>query len=610
MAYTRSNIFTMTNLNNDYKLKLVCGAFTYSQGAEYELPKDAVISDIIVKKQFANNLPQGRQIADSLDFSIDANALRLSGHADVLAWIQNYGRDNPIHYNGTTDNEFYDLTTNAEYLPNLWILERNGIVEYIGTQIANPTTKITFEEQIIKIEIKTTSVQKWLMEKIFAQFWNIEFFNKWDMGWSNFFGFSNPIIFAFSGAQYRTLVNVYKNYNGKRRIIANQYHSGSDKPDWYHSAMYIIKLTDLLKLMSEIYRYLAMQVLRMSLGGSLPIYNGFSLPNPLLNYNYYENPKNSHIQGDLLDYDDLLINIGYNPAEAGQKTFPLDTQFHNLWDFAEWFYSSNGMQLVFDYTNCGFKTRPITDNISSKEILIKDLTAVSSIEDISDLYTEVQVRTKNVGTLDKSIFNNTIGFSDSGTKIATENIVNNNVNHCSIGQAFDGNLKICYNRYDTKQLQNFPLYKIFYDSADMLADSGGEFRFLKVSDLQGYITNGAEIVPSSYNVNYIDWNTLDEANAVVSVTELNSNAQNIADIMKKYYMNKNLFLLECELDISLIDSSDLGKNFTLEFNNIFSSKTGLTANSNKAVLINVDLDYSNNNAKCIFLIRSDIYANN
>ena len=54
MAYTRSNIFTMTNLENDYVIKLVCGGFTYTQGAEYELPKDLIMSDVIVKKEFAN----------------------------------------------------------------------------------------------------------------------------------------------------------------------------------------------------------------------------------------------------------------------------------------------------------------------------------------------------------------------------------------------------------------------------------------------------------------------------------------------------------------------------------------------------------------------------
>jgi len=250
----------MTNLSDGYKLKLVCGAFTYSQGAEYELPKDTIISDIVVKKQFANNLPQGRQIADSLDFSIDANALRLSGHSDVLTWIQNYGRDNLIHYSGTTDNEFYDLTTNAEYLPNLWILERNGVVEYIGTQIANPTTKITFDKQEIKIEIKTTSVQKWLMEKIFAQFWNAEFSINWSVKWGSYFGIANPVPDTVSGTQYRTIVDVYKNYNSKRRVIMNQMHTvvdGTTVVDSYHGWFNICKLTDLLLLMSQIYRYLA-----------------------------------------------------------------------------------------------------------------------------------------------------------------------------------------------------------------------------------------------------------------------------------------------------------------------------------------------------------------
>ena len=132
--------------------------------------------------------------------------------------------------------------------------------------------------------------------------------------------------------------------------------------------------------------------------------------------------------------------------------------------------------------------------------------------------------------------------------------------------------------------------------------------YIKVSNIMGYITDGAEIVGADYTVDWKQVSDLNSFNNLALQTQNSSVAGLVAILYNKFLYNKKIYILNCELSIPTINSSLFGKNFTCDFATIFEQATGEENVSKSFVLSNVELNYSKNEAKCAFFIRGDTYA--
>jgi hypothetical protein len=189
-------------------------------------------------------------------------------------------------------------------------------------------------------------------------------------------------------------------------------------------------------------------------------------------------------------------------------------------------------------------------------------------------------------------------------------ISNNYANHIDTGVRFTDNIRLYYNLLDGKQMQSFPLYKIFYysNAVDNLPNSIGGAGLLKVSDIADFNTNGASISGANYDVHYIDANTTGDYNSIVDITQNSCIAKTVSDIMEKFYFNDKIFTIKLNIKKGIVNFSDFGRQFQLDFNEIFGGLTQFTHVKSNFVLVGYEPNEESDT--CTFFIRGDIYADN
>lgn len=603
MSYNRYSKFTMTNIDNNYKIMLLCGDYNdiLNAGAtEYELPNNIIIGDVVVKREWDKNVPFGSQIADEMNLKIDYNSLSSNGMDDLRGWINKNGTDNTSIYNGTTDELDCKRIFELNYIPNIWILLRNDVVDYIGVQIANPSNEITINNETCEREIKTISIHKFTMEKTFCQFWNEDYVSN-KPHWL-------PVLFNslsnLGSDWFMKIIEMYKNFNGIDRHSYNYCRDG-------RYGHVFGKIQDMNTVMQYGYKRIIMALVRSFKNTSF--IDTIVLPNPLMQFQYYKNPNDSNSnQGLPIDIENVMINIGYTKVNqlSEQYNIPLKNQYSNLWNFAPNYYGAFAQRLVFDYSNCGFKMYPITENLTPIEILDTDFEPSNiKISILNDAYNSIQIKTPTALSSDINNFQHNIEFSDAGAKIIGTAFTNNQQNTINIlDTAPEGNIKKFWNLYGDISVSEFPIYKLFYYDSSLNSVSYLKPGHIKVSNMIGYITNGTEITGTDIATDWQNINDLDSFNTAVLKLQSTSIANIVSNIYKDYFYNQNLYTIELTLSLDKFNSTMFGMQFDCNFQTIFGAITGLPAGNNW-ILSNIETNYTNNECKCVFFIRGDKYAN-
>lgn len=588
MALNRNARYIMQS--GDIIIELRCGSSIDSEF--YFLPEDMIVGDLEISGSFDDDLPIG--ISNALTCKIKINTESFTSEmAELGAWI----RDNeaPIQR------------------PNVWIVYKNNMVEYIGVQEPSLGVKHTIKAR--EFEINLTSIHKFALEKIQFQL-------------------DTPT--NVSDTELDAMITDYIKVAGTDCKGLSYYRIlgwGRTKFVTYYPWIYDIWLKKISYVIDYVLRNPT--PLEFVINKQLPTFykpviaDDGTKPNTEMAYSELkaiaEIWQSESETFDLSDLKGGLLQTYYQ-------------QFKTLWNFYKIFLRGQAKRCEIRHVgsisinDANFKPSIgiilnelyIVDN-SFTPIVIEsdDVEATSKDEVINEPYnTYRSVTNRNIVNRSADVRQVeviTSGGSTAKNRYETSCCIGNSGNtverHYKSEVAALGFEHAGVTEYQASTGTSIPCTQLLTYKADGYNPNRYWGKWLKIADYCKIpcVYSGGEFIETgelSYNNTLINIDGLDNFNKAINQRQSNGYAKLCADIINEV-IAKRQTTVNITLDISKVSVNDLGSEFTLNISDLY--KTNYFYDNiefgSKAILTNIKANYTKGIAECTFFIRSDIYAN-
>lgn len=586
MALNRNARYIMRY--KDIIIELRCGSQVDSEF--YFLPDDMIVGDLEINGAFDDDLPIG--ISNALTCKIKINTESFTSEmAELGAWIRN--------------NE------TAPQIPNVWIVYKNNIVEYIGVQ--EPSIGVKHSIKAKEFELNLTSIHKYALEKIQ-------------------FLLSTPT--DVSDTELDAMITDYIKVIGTDCKGTSYYRIlgwGRTKFVNYYPWIYDIWLKKIGIVIDVVLRNST--PLELVINKQLPTFYKPVLADdgtkPTAEATYFELKAIAEIwqsESEIFDLADLkggLLQTYYQ-------------QFKTLWNFYKVFLRGQAKRCEISHVgsisinDATFKPSIgiilnelyIVDNAISPIVIdAENIEATSNDEVISEPYNTYRSVT-NRNMVNRSTDVRQVEVLSSGGSTAK----NRYETFCCIGNS--GNtVELHYKdevsalgfehagvtEYQASAGTSIPCTQLLIHNIPAYNPSGYWGEWLKIADYCRIPCSysGGEFIESdelSYNNTLMNIDGLDNFNKAINQRQSNGYAKLCADIINEV-IAKRQTTVNITLSLDIVGINNLGMEFTLNIADVY--KTNYFYDNiefgTKAILTNIKANYSKGTADCIFFIRNDIY---
>lgn len=536
----RSNIFKWTQEGGaKYTLKLLVGAYnaTTADTVEVECPALSLLGELEVSGAYTEKIPIGLSENQTLDIKLDIKNLKDNGFSELWKWIKGNGRDlTSWQFDGYYTKEH--LTENLEFIPNCWVLYKNTEIKFIGVQASSSRIELNLEDGKAEYTIKSTSIFKYVLERVKAQFFN----QKWwyncvsgaggaeGMRWGNFNNgnIADRITNTYLELDTQRLGGVPYvgdgavtpapiNYNNKvwalidvykRFVSSNNFDTTRAVYQYLRDNRFnarALSFRNLFKTINFAYQEVLKNITRNQILSKADTEKA-EIANPLFIYtftkqNYEKSINVGAAYIDDSDKDNLFVldSIYFFDKYGSQNSYfdtieynnKIQSKFTNCWNFLNQFYDGFPCRIKYNYTTLSLDCSSIIDTDYTKTITADDIVQ-SSINAIAlnneYQYFEVIPSGAIESNKIKSIRKNYSSSTAEKKMISTAYI------HNWIDEPADGvgcynqitlfpptrpliNVKIAYSLYGSNSVEKFPIGKIFYlDNVEVPVSEGNAIK--------------------------------------------------------------------------------------------------------------------------------------
>lgn len=565
-------------------IELRCGSQTDSEF--YYLPDDMFVGDLEISGSFDDDLPIGIPNAMTCKMKINTDSFT-SEMAELGAWIR---------------------TNDTNMIPNVWIIYKNNVVDFIGVQ--EPSLGVKHSIKAKEFELNLTSIHKFAMEKI---------------------SFSLDTPTNVSDTELDAVITDYVRNNGTWQGVSNYDITGWGRTKFVNFYPWIYDVW--IKKISFVIDVL----LRNAVG--LEWIHNKELPTlykPVLADN---GEKPTEVLG--LFEVKAIAEIWQSESEtfnlSDLKGGLLQTyyqQFKTVWNFYKIFLRGNAKRCEIKHVgyiaindasykpSLGINLNEIfICNNSSSPIIIEsdDIEATSKDDVINEPYNTYRSVTNrnmiNRGTDVRQIEVITDGGSTAKNRYETFCCAGTQGNTVEFHYTSNpyGFAHYAYSAYKANMGTSVPCTQLLYNEtinndANVWGDKLKVADYAKIPCVYG--TNEfIECSELSYNNTLFNIDGIENFNNAINQRQANGYAKLCADIINEV-IAKRQTTVNITLDISKVSINDLGTEFTLNIADLY--KTNYFYDNiefgTKAILTNIKINYTKGTADCTFFIRSDIYA--